>query len=67
MGRMKWRLASGYLCDKNVPSSLKGKFYKEVVRPAMLYEHRILVGQELAHLEDESNEDEDVDMDVWAY
>ncbi|XP_070043178.1 uncharacterized protein [Nicotiana tomentosiformis] len=34
---MKWRLASGVLCDKNVPLRLKGKFYKVIVRPTMLY------------------------------
>jgi len=37
MGWMKWRLASGVLCDKKVPRLLKGKFYRAVVRPAMLY------------------------------
>ncbi|XP_019256456.1 PREDICTED: uncharacterized protein LOC109234866, partial [Nicotiana attenuata] len=36
-GWMKWRLASGVLCDRNVPLRLKGKFYRVVVRPAMLY------------------------------
>ncbi|XP_070026013.1 uncharacterized protein [Nicotiana sylvestris] len=36
-GWMKWRLASGVLCDKKVPPILKGKFYRAVVRPAMLY------------------------------
>jgi hypothetical protein len=34
---LKWRLASGVLCDKKVPPKLKGKFYRMVVRPALLY------------------------------
>nr|XP_009774518.1 PREDICTED: uncharacterized protein LOC104224532 [Nicotiana sylvestris] len=36
-GWMKWRLASGVLCDRNVPPSLKGKIYKVLVRSTMLY------------------------------
>ncbi|XP_070046795.1 uncharacterized protein [Nicotiana tomentosiformis] len=28
---MKWRLASGVLCDKNVPPKLKGKVYRAMV------------------------------------
>ena len=34
---MKWRQASGIICDKRVPQKLKGKFYRTAVRPAMLY------------------------------
>ena len=37
-GWMKWRQASGILCDKRVPQKLKGKFYRMTIRPIMLYE-----------------------------
>jgi hypothetical protein len=36
-GWMKWRHASGILCDNRVPQKLKGKFYRTAIRPAMLY------------------------------
>ncbi|XP_070008151.1 uncharacterized protein [Nicotiana sylvestris] len=36
-GWMKWRLASGILCDKNVPLRVNYKFYKVVGRLTMLY------------------------------
>ena len=36
-GWVKWRLASGILCDRKVPQKLKGKFYRTAIRPAMLY------------------------------
>ena len=37
VGWMSWRKVSGVLCDKKLLSKVKGKIYKSVVRPAMLY------------------------------
>ncbi|GKG40073.1 hypothetical protein Tco_0466850 [Tanacetum coccineum] len=34
---MKWRAATGVLCDRKVPLKLKGKFYRVAIRPALLY------------------------------
>ncbi|KAK6757113.1 hypothetical protein RB195_015124 [Necator americanus] len=34
---MKWKMATGLLCDKKVPVRLKSKIYKTVVRPVALY------------------------------
>jgi hypothetical protein len=36
-GWLKWRQASGVLCDHRVPLKLKGNFYRTAIRPAMLY------------------------------
>jgi hypothetical protein len=36
-GWLKWRRASGVLCDKRVPQKLKGKFYRTTIHSAMLY------------------------------
>jgi hypothetical protein len=37
VGWLKWRQASGILCDKKVPQKLKGKFHRMVICAAMLY------------------------------
>ena len=37
-GWIKWRQASGTLCDKRVPRKLKCKFYRTAIRTTMLYE-----------------------------
>src|SRR3954463_11039278 len=34
-GWLKWRQASGVLCDKRVPQKLKGMFYRTTIRPAI--------------------------------
>ena len=36
-GWLKWRSATRVLCDRNMPMSLKGKFYRMAVRPSLLY------------------------------
>ena len=36
-GWMKWKSASGVLCDRRRPLKLKGKFYRTAIRLAMLY------------------------------
>jgi len=36
-GWIKWKYASGVLCDKRMPVGLKGKAYRMVIRPAVLY------------------------------
>ena len=36
-GWQKWNSVPGVLCDKRVPLGLKGKVYRMVVRPAVLY------------------------------
>jgi hypothetical protein len=36
-GWIKYRQASGVLCDKKVPNKLKDKFYRIAIRPAMMY------------------------------
>ncbi|KAG5631502.1 hypothetical protein H5410_003219 [Solanum commersonii] len=63
---MKWRLASGVLCDKKIPPRLKGKFYRVVVRPALLYGVECWPVKN-AHVQKCMSGDEDVEMDVWAH
>ncbi|XP_017233036.1 uncharacterized protein LOC108207082 [Daucus carota subsp. sativus] len=36
-GWLRWRAATGVLCDKSVPLKLKGKFYRVAIRPSLLY------------------------------
>ena len=36
-GRQKWKKAAGVLCDKKILFRLKGRVYRTVIRPALLY------------------------------
>ena len=36
-GWYSWRRVTGMICDKRVPAGVKGKMYKTIVRPSMLY------------------------------
>ena len=36
-GWLKWRNASGVLCDGKIPLKLKGKFYRTIIRLVLLY------------------------------
>jgi hypothetical protein len=38
VGWLKWRYASSILCDNRVPQNLKGKFYRTMNHPTMLYD-----------------------------
>ena len=37
VGWSSWRRVSAVICDRRVPAKVKGKVYKTVVRPSMLY------------------------------
>ena len=36
-GWMSWKKVSGVLCDRKLSAGVKGKMYKSVSKPAMLY------------------------------
>ncbi|XP_057535488.1 uncharacterized protein LOC130813662 [Amaranthus tricolor] len=36
-GWLKWRVATAVLCERKLPSKLKGKFYRAAIRFALLY------------------------------
>ena len=43
MGRKNWKRVSGVLCDRRMNVKIKGKVYRTVVRPALMYGAETLV------------------------
>lgn len=37
VGWFKWKKAIGVMCDRKVQVKVKGKFYRKIIRPAMLH------------------------------
>jgi len=40
---LKWKSATGVLCDRNIPLWLKRKFYRIAIRPALFYDTKCWV------------------------
>jgi hypothetical protein len=66
-GWLKWRQASGILCDKRVPQKLKGKFYRTAIRPTMLYGAECWLTKKTTCPANECNRDAYVTLVLWAH
>ncbi|XP_046980926.1 uncharacterized protein LOC124545998 [Schistocerca americana] len=65
-GWNNWRKIIGMLCDKKVSTGLKGKVYKSVVRPGMIYGGRDVANHSSPGKEDGSGGNEDSEVNVWG-
>lgn len=63
---MKWRLASGVLCDKKVLPKLKRQVLPSSIQTNYIVWGELFACQELSHSKDGSGGDKDVVMDVWV-
>ena len=59
-----WKRCSGLLCDRSMPVKLKGKVYKNVVSPALLYGAGTWATTRGQETRLEVNENEDAELDV---
>ena len=66
-GWKNWREVSGVLCERRMPVKLKGKVYKTVVRPAMMYGMEATPIKNVERDKNECGRDEDVEVDVRSY
>ncbi|KAK3539779.1 hypothetical protein QTP70_013212 [Hemibagrus guttatus] len=57
-----WRKVSGVLCDRKISARIKGKVYRTVVRPAMLYGFRDGVTEEETGVRARGSRAEDVEV-----
>jgi hypothetical protein len=48
-GWMKWRQASGILCDKRVPQKLKSKFIEQRLDPLCCMEHNVGLQKDMSN------------------
>ena len=64
-GWKSWKRVSGILCDRRISLRIKGKVYKTVVRPTMMYGAGAI--EESPREEVGCGGNEDVKIDVWSH
>lgn len=60
------RIRPEILCDKKVPLKVKGKFYKTVARPAMIYGLECGAINKKNEVKSEIRRNENAKTDVWC-
>ena len=66
-GWQNWKRVSGILCDRRISLRVKGKVYKTVVRPAMMYGAETWAVKKAPREEVGCSGNEDVKMDEWSH
>ena len=64
-GWKSWKRVSGILCDRRISLRIKGKVYKTVVRPTMMYGAGAI--EEIPREEVGCGGNEYVKIDVWSH
>ena len=66
-GWENWKRVSGILCDRRISLRVKGKVYKTVVRPAMMYSAETWAVKKAQEKKVGCGGNEDVKMDEWSH
>ena len=66
-GWKNWKRVSGVLCDRRMNVKIKGKEYRTVVRPALMYGGRNMGVEEGTGKEIGGRRNENATMDVRSY